>query len=201
LADLLQADENTFWPQNGHEPEELAAPVLEHVQRVYAHRWQVPREVWWNLFSSAEQEIGILVYSGLFFTDDAGMLELLKTQAKKGVNIRILLGDPTSQTVRQRGEEERIGGALAARARNALLLFHALREAEGVEIRIHSSTLYNSIYLTEKQALVNHHVYGFPAAKAPVLEIHNIQSPEMFSTYVNSFQHTWSEARVAPRQE
>lgn len=193
LAELLQAEEDSLWP--GETPSaEKPAPVSAHAHTVHAHRWQVPRETWWELFESAEQEIGILVYSGLFLADDAGMLGLLEAQAKKGVKVRILLGDPESQTVRRRGEEEGIREALPARANNALLLFRTLLSVDGVEIRTHSTILYNSIYLTEKRVFVNHHVYGLPAAKSPVAEIDRLASPEMSATYAQSFDLVWQEA-------
>ncbi|NKY96074.1 XRE family transcriptional regulator [Nocardiopsis alborubida] len=191
LADLLQVEEDTLWPQNSQKTE-AHAPVSEHVQRVYAHRWQVPREVWWDLFSSAEQEIGILVYSGLFLADDTGILQLLGTRAREGIKIRILLGDPESEQVKQRGQDEQIGETLAARTNNALLLFRTFLDVDGVEIRTHSTILYNSIYLTEKKLIVNHHIYGIPASQAPALEVERLPPGDMYSIYQKSFESTWS---------
>ncbi|WP_239647091.1 helix-turn-helix domain-containing protein [Nocardiopsis salina] len=190
VADLLQVDEDALWPKKSHQ-DRTHAPAPEYVQRVYAHRWQVPREVWWNLFNSAEQEIGILAYSALFLADDAGMLELLRARAQDGVNIRILLGDPESGPLKQRGEEERIGAAFGARAENALLLFRTLSETNGVEVRTHSTVLYNSIYLTEKRIFVNHHAYGIPAAKSFIIELDRESSRDMINTYAQSFEIAW----------
>ena len=90
VANLLQANEESLWPQNNHQTEECT-PLPEHTHRVHAHRWQVPRDIWHDLFESAEQEIGILVYSGLFLADDAGILGLLREQARAGISVRILL--------------------------------------------------------------------------------------------------------------
>lgn len=191
LADLLQTEETTLWPPSNQTEE---APASEHVQCVYAHRWQVPREVWWDLFSSAEQEIGILVYSGLFLADDAGMLELLGARARCGVNVRILLGDPDSQPVRQRGEEENIGEALAARAKNSIALFRPLLKIGNIELRLHSTALYNSIYLTEKSIFVNHHTYGIPAGSSPLVVIKRGASTEMTELYRKSFEATWQSS-------
>ncbi|WP_232832272.1 helix-turn-helix transcriptional regulator [Nocardiopsis sp. FIRDI 009] len=194
VADLLRVDEEELWPQEAPESEE-DPPLSEHAYRVFAHRWEVPREAWCGLFAEAKQEIGILVYSGLFLADDAGMLTLLAARARDGVSVRILLGDPDSPEVRQRGEDEEIGDALAARARNALALFRPLLDIEGVEVRTHSTILYNSVYLTEKRLLVNQHIYGLPAAKSPVVEIDRTLSPEMAETYARSFELAWEGAR------
>lgn len=154
----------------------------------------MPREVWCDLFSSAEQEIGILAYSALFLADDAGILELLWRRAHTGVNVRILLGDPESEPMKQRGKDEQAGEAIPARARNALLLFRALLGVRGAEIRTHSTILYSSIYLTEMKILVNQHIYGLPAAKSPVIEVDRKSSPEMAETYARSFESTWQDA-------
>lgn len=190
VAELLEIDENALWPEKSHQGR-TDAPASEHVQRVYAHRWQVPREVWWDLFSSAEQEIGILAYSALFLADDAGMLELLRARAHAGVKVRVLLGDPESPSVKKRGREERIGDALSARSRNALLLLQAPLNATGAEIRTHSTILYNSIYLTDKKLLINQHIYGLPGAQSPVIEVSRELAPRLAGTYMHSFELTW----------
>ncbi|WAE73651.1 XRE family transcriptional regulator [Streptomonospora nanhaiensis] len=194
LADLLQAGADDLWPQDS-QAAEAQVPTSEHVQRVYAHRWQVPREVWWDLFSSAEQEIGILVYSGLFIADDPSILELLGARARDGVNVRILLGNPKSQPVQQRGHDEQIGGTLSARVSNALLLFRTLLDIDGIEIRTHSTVLYKSVYLTEKKLLINQHIYGLSAAKSPVVEVNRELSPNMAETYARSFHLVWQNSR------
>ena len=193
LADLLQTEEDTLWPQNSQKAE-AHTPVSEHVQRVYAHRWQVPREVWWDLFSSAEQEIGILVYSGLFLADDAGMVRLLASRARDGVNIRIILGDPESPSVKQRGKEEGVGDSVANRSRNSILLLRGPLKAKNISIRIHATTLYGSIFFADKRLLVNQHIYGFPAAEAPVLEMIDTQEKGPASIYMKAFDEVWRGA-------
>lgn len=194
IAELLEIDEEALWPEKSRHGR-TNTPASEHVQRIYAHRWQVPREVWCGLFRSAEQEIGILAYSALFLADDPGIVELLAASARNGVRVQILIGSPDSPTVTQRGEEEGIGDALAARARNALTLFHPLKSIDRVEIRTHSTILYNSAYLTETKILANQHIYGLPAAKSPVVEIDRKLSPEMAETYARSFESIWQDAR------
>ncbi len=51
------------------------------------HRLPAPlggaRDAWGHLFGAAEQEIGILVYSGLFLADDTGMHALLARNSRE----------------------------------------------------------------------------------------------------------------------
>ncbi len=57
---------------------------------------------------------------------------------------------------------------MPAKVRNALTLYHTLREVPNIEIRLHRTTLYNSIYRAGDQLLVNQHAYGVHASHAPL---------------------------------
>jgi len=192
LADLLCADEADLWPGAGgpltvgSRPEEMGA--------VYPHRWAVPRETWARFFQSAEHQIGILAYSALFLAEDAGIIATLADKGRRGTTVRISLGDPYSEYVIQRGDEEGIGDAMAAKVRNALALFGPLAKVDNVEIRLHKAVLYNSIYWADDDLLVNQHVYGTPAAHAPVFALRATGNSNMATTYVDSFNQIWETA-------
>ena len=190
IAELVGTGEAELWPDVGGllavrtRPEELGT--------VYAHRWAVPREVWVRLFGSADHEIAILAYSALFLAEDAGILRILAEKGRAGVNVRIALGDPDGPQVAARGEEEGIGDAMAAKIRNALMLYQLLRVVENIEIRLHRTVLYNSIYGADDQLLVNQHTYGIPAVQAPVFWLTNTGSSEIAAPYLDSFERTWA---------
>ena len=57
---------------------------------------------------------------------------------------------------------------MAAKIRNALTLYRPLLKSGNVEIRLHETVLYNSLYLADHRLFVNQHSYGVPAAHAPV---------------------------------
>ncbi|GAA5082365.1 transcriptional regulator with XRE-family HTH domain [Thermocatellispora tengchongensis] len=194
VAALLGADETYLWPQ-ALTREQVASASESEIVTVYPHRWSVPRDTWGRLFAHAAEEIGVLVYSGLFLADDAGMVRLFGEKAGAGVRVRILLGDPDSAEVAQRGADEGIDAVMAARIRNALVLYRPLRGRENVEIRLHATVLYNSIYRADDQLLVNTHVYGTPAANAPVLHLRKVIGGDMVSTYVESFERVWAQAK------
>lgn len=189
LADLVGTDELELWPGVGGplnvrtRPEELGA--------VYPHRWGVPRHVWARFFESAEHEIAVLAYSALFLAEDAGMLAIIADKATCGVRVRFALGDPDSAYVAQRGQEEGIGDAMAAKIRNALTLYRPLATSENIEIRLHQAVLYNSIYRADDQLIVNQHAYGVPAARAPVFCFRQSDDGEMVAAYLDSFEGVW----------
>jgi hypothetical protein len=139
-------------------------------------------------------EIGVLVYASLFLAEDASLQRVLRKKAKAGTRVRILLGDPDDARIAERGEEEGVGDALAAKIRNAIVLYRDLPQAPGVEFRIHQTVVYNSIYRADDRLFVNTHVYGVPAAQAPVWHLRKIPGGELASHYLESFERVWDNA-------
>jgi hypothetical protein len=146
------------------------------------------------VFASAKREIGILADSALFLAEARGILRLLADKGRAGVAVRIALADPERRQATECGEGEDIGDAMPAAIHNALALYRPLNEVENVEIRLHRTVLYNSIYRADDQVLVNQHAYGFPAAHAPVFCLRNSPSGEMTTLYLDSFESLWASA-------
>jgi transcriptional regulator with XRE-family HTH domain len=197
IARRLDADEAYLWPE-ALAPSQVAEASESEILSVYPHRWTVPRDEWVQLFAGAEREIGVLVYSGLFLADDAGIRELFREKAAAGVRLRVLLGDTASTAVRERGRHEGIDEALIAKIRNVVVLFSPLFEVEGIEFRRHGAVLYNSIYRADEEMLVNTHVYGAPASQAPVLRLRRVAGGTIITTYLESFERVWTEALPLP---
>ena len=190
IAALLGAEEADLWP--GASGTLTARVRPDELGTVYPHRWAVPREVWIRFFSSAEREIAILAYSALFLAEDRGILRLLAEKGRAGVNIRIALGDPESSHAAQRGED--IGDAMSAKIRKALTLYRSVAEPENVEIRLHETVLYSSIYRADDQLLINQHAYGILAVHAPVFCLRDTGSGEMTALYRDTFERVWAGA-------
>jgi transcriptional regulator with XRE-family HTH domain len=190
LADLVGAEEDDLWPGAGgplagrSRPEELAA--------VYPHRWAIPRDMWTRLFESAEHKIDVLAYSALFLAEDAGLLGIIETKACNGVRVRLALGNPDSQHVAFRGQEEGIGNAMAAKTQNALTWYRRLSKVPNVEIHLHETVLYNSMYRADDQLFINQHAYGLPAAHTPVFCFRASSDGDIANTYLNSFERVWA---------
>jgi transcriptional regulator with XRE-family HTH domain len=193
VASFLGEDESYIWP-DALGKDEIAAVSESEIVAVWPHRSEVPRDLWGHLFSDAEREIGVLVYSGLFLSEDSGTQKIFKDKAKAGVRVRILLGEPDSQVVADRREDEGVGDAQAAKIRNALALYRPLRAVDGVEFRFHRTVLYNSIYRADDQVLVNTHLFGVTAAHAPVWHLRKLPAGELASLYIDSFERVWDTA-------
>ena len=95
----------------------------------------------------------------------------------------------------RRSLDEGIGEhTIAAKIEHALAFFGSLAGAAGVEIRTHSTVLYNSIYRFDDEMIVNPHVYGKVAAHAPALHLRRLSAGDLFTTYEDSFTAVWEAA-------
>jgi lambda repressor-like predicted transcriptional regulator len=195
VAQILGLDETAIWPQTIPQPILNTEPPKPEIISIYPHRWAVPRAAWLQLFAHAQHEIDILAYAGLFLAEDTGIVRLLADKARSGITVRILLGDPDSPKVADRGADEAIGESMAAKIRNTLILYQPLRNLEHAEIRLHDTVLYNSIYRADDNLLINPHAYGIAAAHAPILHLRKTASDDMASTYLDSLERVWSRAR------
>jgi transcriptional regulator with XRE-family HTH domain len=198
VSTRLGMDELYLWP-DALPREQVTAASESEILAVYPRRSEVSRDTWRRLFEAGDREIGVLVYAGLFLSEDAGLQKIIRKKAESGARVRMLLGDPDDHHVAERGEQEGVGDAMASKVRNALVLFKSLRGAKNVEFRTHRTVLYNSIYRADDQLLVNTHVYGAAASHAPVWHLRKVAGGDFASIYLESFERVWESA--VPTQE
>jgi len=199
LAALLQESESWLWPEAISQDRVEQASRSEVVD-VHPRRASITGDDWLRLFSSATTFVDVLVYAGLFLPEQTPtIVELLKEKAANGTRVRFLLGQPESAAVALRGEEEGIGGqAVATKVRNSLqLLRRPLQKAPGVQVRLHASTLYTSIYRSDDTMIANTHVLGLPAAQAPAMHLRRLSAGGLFDTYAAMYDRVWDEAEPA----
>ena len=67
-------------------------------------------------------------------------------------------------------------------------------EVENIQIRLHRTVLYNSIYRADGKLLVNQHTYGVPAAQSPVVCLNDVGNGEMSALYLDSFERVWADS-------
>lgn len=196
VALLLHEDETYLWPEVADAGRTAAATAGELV-RLYARRVEVPSDVWWRLITSARDHVDVLVYAANFLPEQyPALVDTLREQCNRGCRVRIALGDPEDATITSRGGEERFGDGIDSRIRNALRYYAPLATCPGAELRVHATTLYNSIYRFDDAMLVNAHVYGLTAAQAPLLHLRRLDGGVLFDTYLNSFQAAWDTGRL-----
>ncbi len=192
-ATVLHAEQTYLWPELMTEARTRSATEAEFVT-LYPHRGAVPPDLWLSLTEAAEESIDILVYAGLFLWDAyPDFPSLVAAKARAGTRIRLALGDPESEAVALRGVEEGFGG-LSGRVRMTLAYVSSVSTTPGVGVRLHSTTLYNSIYRFDDNLFINPHTYGAPAARSPVIHLRRVAGGRLFDHYMGSFDRVWSTA-------
>ncbi|GAA4869994.1 hypothetical protein GCM10023235_55920 [Kitasatospora terrestris] len=162
----------------------------------YANRASVPREMWLSLLQEAETQIDVLVLSGTFFAQtNPHVAGMLAERAAAGVRVRLRFGDPMGRAAAVRGREEGIGDSRAAKIRASLTYYRSLSAEVGCEVRLHDTTLHNSLFRYDGELLVNPHVWGQPASANPLLHLKRINSTDWFDNYARSFEAVWVNAR------
>ncbi|MGC0312334.1 helix-turn-helix domain-containing protein [Kitasatospora acidiphila] len=193
-AEALGEDMFALWPSL-RRPSAARVMSPEMVAQ-YERRADVPVSAFVDLLGKAVERIDVLVYAAVFLHEAYPRLnDLLRERAAGGCAVRIALGDPDSENVRQRGQEEKFGHGIESRCRLALMHYRPLLGTPGVELRTHGSTLYNSLYRADDQVLVNAHVWGLNAYGAPVWHLQRTGAGTLFDTYAASFDAVWSTAR------
>jgi hypothetical protein len=197
IAAMVGEGEAYLWPDAL--PVNRRTEVAEsEIVQVYPHRATVPAELWPRMIRGTAERVDVLVYAGLFLPEQTrNLVALLRGQAAVGVKVRILFGDPESGAVRERGQEEGIGDAMASKIRNVLVLYRPVADVPGIEVRLHSTPLYNSVFRFDDEMLVNSHVYGVPAAHAPVIHLRKLSAGDLFDTYADSYERVWAGSRPA----
>lgn len=172
-----------------------ARAISPELVALYEQRADLPVSVLVDLMERATERIDVLVYAAVFLHEAYPRLnDLLRERAVEGCAVRIALGDPDSENVRQRGEEEKFGHGIESRCRLALMHYRPLLGTSGIEIRTHATTLYNSLYRTDDQMLVNAHAWGVNAFAAPVWHLRRTGAGKLFDTYAASFDAVWNVA-------
>lgn len=193
----LGKDEHYLWPAALSDARAEAASAAE-VVAVHPNRGSVPPGTWQALLREANESIDMLAFAATFLHDTIPDFDdLIAQRAKAGTRIRLLFGDPDSNAVALRGEEEGIADSLAARCRMTWRYLKPLLGHPGVEARAHDRTLYSSIFRFDDQLFANHHAYGAPANHSPVVHLHRIAGGRMFDHQITAFEKVWDSARIA----
>ncbi|GAA1010907.1 MULTISPECIES: helix-turn-helix domain-containing protein [Streptomyces] len=193
-AETLGEDVHALWP--ALRQARTARAISPELVALYDQRADVPVSAFVDVLTQAREHIDVLVYAAVFLHEAYPRLnELLRERAAGGCAIRIAVGDAGSDNVRARGREEKFGHGIESRCRLALMHYRPLIDVPGIGVRTHGTTLYNSLYRADDQLLVNAHVWGVNAYKAPVWHLRRSGDGGLFDTYAASFDAVWSTAR------
>jgi transcriptional regulator with XRE-family HTH domain len=195
-ARKLGVDETYLWPEVlSRSPARRQEAGKSELVALYPDRASVPRELWLRLLDEVQEHLDVLVFSGTFYAQTQPRIaSMLADAAKRGAQVRLCFGDPAGEAAAVRDREEGIGGTLSAKIRSALTYYRSLVDVDGCEVRLHSTTLYASLFRYDDEILANPHVYGEPASANPVLHLRRLDGGTVAGQYLASFERVWGLA-------
>jgi len=195
-AGRLGYEESYLWPEVQRSAARRAEASQSELVRLYTDRVSVPREVWLRLMTDAREHIDVLVFSGTFYAQtQPKVAQMLADAARRGAEVQLCFGAPDSDAVATRDQEEELGGTLAHKIRSALTYYRPLVGVEGCELRLHSTTLYASLFRYDDEIMVNPHAYGQPASANPTLHLRRLDGGQLVEHYVACFKRVGETAK------
>jgi hypothetical protein len=194
-ARRLGREETYLWPDVPRSAERRAEASRSELAHLYPDRASVPRELWIQLMTQASERIDVLVFSGTFYAQtQPRVARMLADAAGRGAEVRLCFGDPRGDAVATRDREEGLSGTLGAKIRSSLTYYRPLADTEGCEVRLHSTTLYASLFRYDDAIMVNPHAYGEPASANPTLHLRRLDGGRLADHYIASFERVWATA-------
>lgn len=195
-ARRLTVDETYLWPDLlQRAPSRREQASRSELVEMYPDRASVPRELWLRLMSEVQERLDVLVFSGTFYAQTQPRIaKMIREATQRGCQIRLCFGQPSSDAVAIRDREERLGGTLAAKIRASLTYYRELVELDRLEVRLHDTTLYASLFRYDDEIMVNPHAYGEPASLNPTLHLRRIDGGVIADHYISAFERVWIEA-------
>jgi transcriptional regulator with XRE-family HTH domain len=195
-ADCLDKAVLDLWDAPAVEPAPngVSPPgARDEIVAAWAHRAEAPKQAWWELLSAGRARIDLLGYAMQFLPEDhVGLCDLLIDKACRSCGVRIALADPDSAVVAARDVEEGLGGTMPHRIRTTLVHLRALAGRPGIEVRHHSTPMYNSIFRVDDAMFVTPHLFALPGFQAPLLHLRRAYDGGLFDNLVGHFERIWA---------
>lgn len=192
VATLLGVDEADLWPSLTDDVRSV--PVASELVYLYPSRSSIPGATWEELIDGVREQMDVLVFSGAFLVEQYDLVPTIKEKAASGVRFRLLVGDETSPAVVQRAIDEGTPGGLEGRIQLMRRYLDEVSQLDGVEVRIHGTILYNSIYRFDDEMFVNGHAHGALAGQSPVMRLKRLPDGQIWQHYMKSFERVWNVA-------
>ena len=189
VARALHQEETLLWPAL-LETSDACAVTATEVERIWPTRSVISTETWHALFSRSNEQLDVLVYAGGFLMESLDLADVISWKASRGTRVRILIGEPDSAAVRMRAAELALPW-LPDRCRSTAQYLQQVASARGVDIRLHSTTVYASMFRFDDILLANVHGFDVWACHSPVYQLRRSSSGRLFDFYGASFERAW----------
>ena len=194
-ADALGVEESVLWPdvvraalKTGHDREIVA---------VYPYRSAVPRTLWRDLISRAQQRLDFAGFTNYFlWLEHPGLRATLRRKAEAGAAIRWIIGDPDSQVTTEREHLEAVPLTVSTRIKVSLDELSKLhQEAPQVQARFSDRHISMSVWIFDDDMLVSTHLADLLGHDSPTLHLRRRSPDGLYDRYASHIAFLWEHAR------
>ncbi|MFD7596515.1 DUF5919 domain-containing protein [Kitasatospora sp. NPDC059812] len=172
---------------------------------VYPYRSACPQSVWAQLIAEARSDVFLAGY--IVWLEQPALLQTLRRKAESGCRVRFLLGDPDSDTTRQREQVEDVALTVSTRIRVTLENLAKLSGTEGFEARFSApddgpNHVGLSVFRFDEHALVTPHLARAVGHDSPLMHLRRSGENGMFDRFAEHVEELWSRGggiRTGPR--
>jgi hypothetical protein len=196
VAQALSESESNLWPQSRPDMNS-GTPATAEVLNAYAHRADIPNELWISLLRSAVERIDIIGYAYPFVFEllpDAA--EIVSAKCRGGACVRLAFADPDCAHVFERDTLEQMRGTLPGRIRNALSMLGPLTDTPGCAIGLHTTHLYNSVFRFDDQMIVTPYLVRARGYQHAALHLRRLSSHGIFESFSDQAEQIWETVTI-----
>ena len=191
VAAALNDEEANIWP--AARPDlHAGSAVTSEIVGAWAHRADIPQDLWVTLLNGARRRIDLLGYAYPFILElTPRATEELIDKCRAGVRLRMAFADPDCDHVKERDALEQLNGTLPGRIRNALAFLGDLAATDNASVGLHTVHLYNSVFRFDDQMIVTPYLYRARGYQHPALHLRKLSPYGIFESYAEQFEQIW----------
>ncbi|MFD8249477.1 XRE family transcriptional regulator [Nocardia sp. NPDC059691] len=191
IAEALQETEETLWPV-ARPDLQSGAPATAEVISAFAHRADIPNDLWTSLLNRATERIDIIGYAYPFvFELLPRAAEIIAAKCRSGCEVRLGFADPDCAHVLERDALEQMGGTLRGRIRNALSMLGPLADTPGCTVGLHTTHLYNSVFRFDSEMIVTPYLFRARGYQHTALYLRRLSQHGIFESFADQFEQIW----------
>ncbi len=191
VAEALGETEESLWP-SARPDIQAGAPATAEVSAAYAHRADIPNDLWISLLNRATERIDIIGYAYPFvFELLPNASEIVAAKCRAGCVVRLGFADPDCAHVMERDVLEQMGGTLPGRIRNALSMLGPLADTPGCQVGLHATHLYNSVFRFDSEMIVTPYLFRARGYQHTALYLRRHSPHGIFESFSDQFEQIW----------
>lgn len=194
VAAALETEEHMIWPTSIRET--LKTGADREIVTVYPCRSLMPRSLWRDLITKADQHLTFAGYTNYFFwLELPGLANTLHRKAEHGADIRFIVGDPNSPVTTSRERAENVPLTVSTRIQvtmDELTKLH--RRTSRILARHSDQHIAMSVWRFDNDMIVCTHLADQLGNDSPTIHLRRKQDNGLFDRYNTHIEYLWKNS-------